>query len=354
MLFYCSTHDEYSPPLRRFVDLAGSQLCNVVPIPTLVQTRLPMRVLIVIIIAVCWAIAILYIALYRRAKRIEATRLQLLADLPEHDFFDLCLTMLRKQRQWQIEKAPPSALSSVNYRGFFADKIYLIAIKHRLGYQVSPNVIDDLSAAVRLHEGDCYGVLLTEESVQSTVRQTALAAQIELIDGPIFWNLVKGYVPADYVDPVVATVRRSALIQMSVITLLSVALCLLILSQPQRQLHSDLEPPTRPTPTQHEELGLSPPEIQARTTPTMANDAQSLQEHRITLTRQLILIPGITHAAWISRTTLAIERNVVEDTLWPEICRLINQYPDLQPMRVQIDARPNTNEPVHWRQCSPY
>lgn len=310
-----------------------------------------MRVLIVII-AVCWVAAILYIALFRRAKRIETTRLQLLADLPDHDFYDLCLTMLRNQRKWQIEKAPPNSLSSVNYRGVFEGKVYLIVIKHRHGYQISPNVIDDLSAAVRFHEGNCHGLLLTEESVQSTLRQRAQAAKIELIDGPIFWNLVKGYVPPDYVEPVVATVRRSALLQMSLITLLCISLCMLLFVQSQRHLQSDLPPPPRSTTPQHEALSLSTPENQARTTPTARNDTESLQEHRINLTQQLISIPGITHAVWISQTTLAIERTVTEDHLWPEICRQIKQYPDLQPMRVQINARPNVDEPVHWHQCS--
>ena len=311
--------------------------------------------LLIVIIGVCWVIAILYIGLYLRAKRIEATRLQLLADLPNHDFFDLCLRVLRDQRHWQMTPMK-SKVSSIDYRADDGGKTYLIAIKHRHGYHIGPNAIDDLAAAVRLHEGDCYGVLLTEELVQPSVRQTALAAKIELIDGPLLWNLVKLNVQPEYVEPVVATVRRSTLRQLILVTVLCLSLCLLVLGETKRQSSARQNVQSPPLQSEHvgEDLGLSPPEIQARTKSDAKLDVPTLQEERSAVLHQLLTIPGITHAAWISQTTLAIERNSADDTLWPAICATINRYPDLQITRLQLNPRPNTKEPVHWRQCTHY
>ena len=310
----------------------------------------------IVIPCIVWAGLVGFIWMHKSPVWAKAACLQLLADLPDADFVRLCQQMLHDQRGWTLEKASKARTATVNYVAQHNQVTYLIACVHRHGYQIGNNTINDLAANVRLRDGQSQGVLITEEDILPSVRNKATQEHIELLDGPRLWKMLQHYLPADYVTPSLSKVRKTVLLLSCAITVVALGFVGSALFFVQHTTPST--GPTQPvtaTPKQHlEDLALSPAQIQARTKPQRETDPQTLEKSRREIAQTLLTIPGITHSAWISPNTLAIERTTDDDALWPAICNTLQYYPDLRAVRVQINARANTDEPVRWRQCATY
>jgi hypothetical protein len=54
----------------------------------------------------------------------------------------------------------------------------------------------------------------------------------------------------------------------------------------------------------------------------------------------------------MTRMTMTVERQVDDAQAWALICPVMQRYPSLRTVRVQLNPRPGVDEPVRWRQCS--
>jgi hypothetical protein len=81
-------------------------------------------------------------------------------------------------------------------------------------------------------------------------------------------------------------------------------------------------------------------------------DAATLARYQRELATLLGHQTGVLSAFWQTRQTLAINRSAEIDEVWPHICTQVKRYPALRTVRIQLNPRLGTDEPVRWRQCA--
>ncbi|MCF5954548.1 hypothetical protein L2236_14980, partial [Xanthomonas perforans] len=81
-------------------------------------------------------------------------------------------------------------------------------------------------------------------------------------------------------------------------------------------------------------------------------DAATIQGYQREVSKALAQTPGLVRGIWLTQATLVVDRTVEDSAAWPLICRELQRYPYLRTVRVQLNPRPGTAEPVRWRQCS--
>ncbi len=81
-------------------------------------------------------------------------------------------------------------------------------------------------------------------------------------------------------------------------------------------------------------------------------DAATIQGYQREVSKALAQTPGLVRGIWLTQATLVVDRTVEDGAAWPLICRELERYPYLRTVRVQLNPRPGTAEPVRWRQCS--
>ena len=81
-------------------------------------------------------------------------------------------------------------------------------------------------------------------------------------------------------------------------------------------------------------------------------DPETLLRYQQNVSKALARTPGVISGIWLTRLTLSIERTADDATVWPLICREVERYPALRTVRIQLNPRPGSDEPVRWRQCS--
>jgi len=80
-------------------------------------------------------------------------------------------------------------------------------------------------------------------------------------------------------------------------------------------------------------------------------DPDTLLRYQQAVSKKLAATPGVISGIWLTRSTLSVERSADDATVWPLICREVEHYPALRTVRIQLNPRPGTGEPVRWRQC---
>ena len=98
--------------------------------------------------------------------------------------------------------------------------------------------------------------------------------------------------------------------------------------------------------------GLSPAERKVAQLVIADPDAATLAVYQRELATLLAQQDGVLSAFWQTRQTLAVNRSAEIDEVWPRICTQVKRYPALRTVRIQLNPRINTDEPVRWRQCA--
>jgi len=76
-----------------------------------------------------------------------------------------------------------------------------------------------------------------------------------------------------------------------------------------------------------------------------------LELDRAAISETLAGTPGISRGVWITKSTLAVDREIAEKEAWLLVCTAISKHPDLALTRVQMNPPPGSPEQVRWRQC---
>jgi len=316
-----------------------------------------------------WLAATLYLWVVRRRENETTAGLHALAGLHWRDFSRMVRRAMREQRDLHdvvadedVSQEPQSDF--VMTRG---DARWLLSCKHGRAYRIGSAAVNELGAAARLM-GAQGGILVTEGKVQRDGIAAADKQSVEILDGRRIWPMLKRYLPSELEDGVIGASRRRAQRHTAIAALAAVTLGLLVglggLALQQRSADATsvaaLPVPAQPKPTAAQPALNNPPA--AATTPatvavadaepaSAAPDAATEADYRQSVSKALAKTPGVIRGIWQTQLTLVIDRSGDDAQVWPRICKEVERYPSLRTVRIQLNPRPDHDEPVRWRQC---
>lgn len=325
-----------------------------------------------------WLAATLYLWLVRRRENETTAGLHALAGLHWRDFSRMVRRAMREQRDLHdaadADAAQEPQSDFVMTRG---DARWLLSCKHGRAYRIGSAAVNELGAAARLM-GAQGGILVTEGKVQRDGIAAADKQSVEILDGRRIWPMLKRYLPSELEDGVIGASRRRAQRHTAIAALAALTLGLLVglggLALQQRNadaastaaLPAPGTPapaapvPAAPKPAPVAAPGAAPadaaphPTAAAMTDPAPAAaepDAATEAGHRQAVSKALARTPGVIRGIWQTQMTLVIDRSGDDARVLPLICKEVERYPALRTVRIQLNPRPDHDEPVRWRQC---
>jgi hypothetical protein len=366
-------------------------------------------ILSLLLALVVWSLAAAYFWLVKRRRKETRLGLNALAGMHWRDFSEMVRRALHEQRG--LQDVTGEVDDSREPRSDFLmqdaqQQRWLVSCKHGRAYRIGTAAVNELGVAARL-AGARGGILITEGQIERDGRGAAEKQHVEVLDGPLLWPLLQPYLPGDVEARVKHEARREAIRRISIAALGSLTLGLLVgmgyltsrLDQPARTAvpapvatapaaapgapvdpaaaapesarpaeAAAAQPARAPAPAE------TPAAAPASATPTPAPaaaeaaphgseqthilgtvadpDAATLARYQRELATLLGHQPGVLSAFWQTRQTLAINRSAEIDEVWPHICTQVKRYPALRTVRIQLNPRLGTDEPVRWRQCA--
>ena len=301
------------------------------------------------------AVATAYLWLIRRRDDETAAGLLALAGMRWRDFSRLVLEAMELRGLARIPSAhEENQEHSSSFMLSGEGRRQLLACKHGSAYRIGSAAVDEFASEIRLR-GAQGGILVTEGVLDKDGLEKAQKHNIEIIDGPRLWPMVKPMVEGKLQRRIVGNASARARRHIAIAWLgsftLGLATALVFPSVLNPVDHSVVAPVT---------ATASPPvSPAAKTTAATASAATSLAEvseadtekHREEISRKLANIPGIIRGVWISKSTLEVDRTLAEQEAWSLVCGQLYVYPDLVLTRVQMNPPPGSSEQVRWRQC---
>lgn len=338
-------------------------------------------ILALLLALVVWSLAAAYFWLVKRRRKETRLGLNALAGMHWRDFSEIVRRALREQRGLQdvTGEADDSREPSSDFLMQDAQhQRFLVSCKHGRAYRIGRAAVNELGAAARL-AGARGGILITEGVVERDGRSTADKQSVEVLDGSLLWPMLQPYLPGDVETRVKHEARREAVRRISIAALGSLTLGLLVgmgyltsrldqaalapapaaapappTAAPPAPAAPAPAQPANPTPA----AAAAPPPAAHSAAPnqilgTIADpDAATLAVYQRELATLLAQQEGVLSAFWQTRQTLAVNRSAEIDEVWPRICTQVKRYPALRTVRIQLNPRINTDEPVRWRQCA--
>ncbi|WP_369916476.1 restriction endonuclease [Xanthomonas sp. NCPPB 3005] len=321
-----------------------------------------------------WLAATLYLWVVRRRENETTAGLHALAGLHWRDFSRMVRRAMREQRDLHdavadedVSQEPQSDF--VMTRG---DARWLLSCKHGRAYRIGSAAVNELGAAARLM-GAQGGILVTEGKVQRDGIAAADKQSVEILDGRRIWPMLKRYLPSELEDGVIGASRRRAQRHTAIAALAALTLGLLVglgglaLQQRSDDATSVAAPhsPAAPAPAAPPAPGTTPvaaPAAAAAAAAAAASvteappasadpDPATEAEYRHSVSKALASTPGVIRGIWQTQMTLVIDRSDDDAQVWPRICKEVERYPSLRTVRIQLNPRPDRDEPVRWRQC---
>lgn len=341
-------------------------------------------ILALLLALVVWSLAAAYFWLVKRRRKEVKLGLNALAGMHWRDFSEIVKRAMREQRG--LHDVPDEVEDHREPRSDFLmedaqHKRWLLACKHGLAYRIGPAAVNELGTAARL-AGAKGGILITEGQIQRDGRAAAEKQGVEVLDGQLLWPMLIPYLPGDMESAVKKAARREAIRRISIAALGSLTLGLLVGMSYLTTRMDDVRPapvqaaaPAVAAPTPPPAAVAPAPAVPAPVAPAPAApapaavaptqhaagsilgtdgdpDAATLAQYRRELAKNVGSQSGVLSAFWQTSQTLAVNRSEEIDTVWPRICTEVKRYPALRTVRIQLNPRPGTEEPVRWRQCA--
>ncbi|WP_315386942.1 restriction endonuclease [uncultured Stenotrophomonas sp.] len=353
-------------------------------------------ILALLLAVVVWSLAAAYFWLVKRRRKETKLGLNALAGMHWRDFSEIVRRALHEQRGLQDITGEPDDSREPSSDFLMQDakhQRYLVSCKHGRAYRIGTAAVNELGAAARL-AGARGGILITEGRIERDGRATADKQSVEVLDGTLLWPMLQPYLPGDVESRVKNEARREAVRRISIAALGSLTLGLIVgMGYLTSRLDQDagasdgasVAPTPAATPAVTPVAPATPPssgvaEGAAASRPvadtpapaptpaptqaprsndpnsilgTVADpDAETLARYQRELSALVGQQTGVLNAFWQTRQTLAVNRSAEIDEIWPQICHQVKRYPALRTVRIQLNPRLGTEEPVRWRQCA--
>ncbi|ASK96371.1 restriction endonuclease [Xanthomonas campestris pv. merremiae] len=314
-----------------------------------------------------WLAVSAYLWLVRRRANEVHEGVRALAIMHWRDFSAVVLRVLQDQRGWQPTQLPQDGLPTADFMMQTEHGTRLVACKHGRGYRIGVAAVNELGAMARL-AGANGGVMVTEGRMEREGIAAAEKQSIEVLDGVRLWPLLKPYLPGDVEAGVVGAARRrairhsiiagAALATLAVMAVLTLRPPAPTPATPRTAVSSPVPAPARVTAAATPSASTAQPGPSPTAAPAAAPapgaepDAATIQGYQREVSKALAQTPGLVRGIWLTQATLVVDRTVEDSAAWPLICRELERHPYLRTVRVQLNPRPGTAEPVRWRQCS--
>lgn len=345
-------------------------------------------ILALLLALVVWTLAAAYFWLVKRRRKETRLGLNALAGMHWRDFSEIVRRALHEQRELQDLTGEPDDSREPSSDFLMQDarhQRYLVSCKHGRAYRIGTAAVNELGAAARL-AGARGGILITEGRVERDGRAAAEKQNVEVLDGTVLWPMLQPYLPGDVESRVKHEARREAVRRISIAALGSLTLGLIVgmgyltsrLDQtpsapaptaagPAAPAPASAPAPVPPPPAAGAAASASEPASAAAAAAAPAShsgdpgsilgdiadpDAETLARYQRELATLLGQQTGVLNAFWQTRQTLAVNRSGEIDAIWPLICSQVKRYPALRTVRIQLNPRLGTDEPVRWRQCA--
>ncbi|WP_305804860.1 restriction endonuclease [Stenotrophomonas sp. YIM B06876] len=325
-------------------------------------------ILALVLALLVWCLSSAYLWLVQRRNTEASLGVSALAGMHWRDFSRIVRRAMSEQRGMQDmpttgeDHREPSSDFLMLQNG----QPWLLSCKHGRAYRIGSAAVNELGSALRL-AGARGGILITEGKVQRDGLVAAEKQSIEVLDARHLWPFLKPYVPAEMESQVTTAAQREAQRRIGIAALASLTLGLLVgmgyLTSHTGRSELAAEAPLVPAAAAPADTATVMASDEATpATPTAAvvaaqdllenPDDETLKRYQQAVSKALARTPGITSGIWLTRLTLAVDRTGDDDATWPLICKEVQRYPALRTVRIQLNPRPGTNEPVRWRQCS--
>ncbi len=314
-----------------------------------------------------------------RSREESKAGVQALAALKWRECAALLLGALQKRGLIDTQNQSIGSDNSSEFLLSTPDKKILLCYKHGTAYKIGDDATREMFNAMSL-AGVESGILATLGSTEVSAVALAGRANLELLDGHGFWQMVRPVV-SDIIRESSAKQARDktrkqlwlsglASVLAGLVVYLAVSHALADFRSTVEQLVGGSEPTEQTKPMQVAAItpvATASPDSQAAALPadvaanqptdpaveTIDTDAQSLPRLRAEVARTVASQAGVEHASWMSSSTLniALKDASAIDTLIPSVCVLLQQSQELEFSRLQFQMPQGSNPPVRWRRC---
>ncbi len=288
-----------------------------------------------------------YLWLIRRRRDELEAGLKALADMRWRDFVHLVLQAMGARGLHRTYAPDEDARES---QGVFtlqndAGKRWLLACKHGSAYRIGVAPVVELASSVRL-DGAAGGILATEGHAEKEGRDAAQSNNIELLGGRRLWPLLKPLLDAEQRQEIVGNATARARRHVAIAWLAALAAGTLTAVGIGGLMPDPPAPAPATTPA-----GEAPARAAEPVVPYVEPTEDEMEQQRQAVVKALPQVPGLVRGIWLTKLTLAVDREIPESEAWPLICQQVELYPDLRTTRIQLNPPEGSNEPVRWRQC---
>ena len=320
-----------------------------------------------------WGLISAWLWLVKRGKTENQHGLAALAGMRWREFSQIVRRAMSEQRQLRELENDEESTDRGTSSDFLMEgrERWLISCKHGRAYRLGAANIEEMATAQQL-TGAVRGVLITEGRVERDGHAAAQKHGIEVLDERNLWRALAPFVPEDTRQTVVGIARREAVRQTGIAALGALTFGLLVGLGYQTLL--DRREAATEDGVAHVAAGndgkradkaaetdaTATAQAPAADAPMAAEDLiedpddATLLRYQQTVSKKLANTPGVVSGIWLTRSTLSVERNADDATVWPRICREVERYPALRTSRIQLNPRPGVEEPVRWRQCQTF
>ncbi len=315
--------------------------------------------------------ASVYVWNFRRRHAEMAAGLTALAAMRWRDFAALVVRMLTESGYTPLELHPLGSGDQPDFVMRRDGVLCVVSCKHGSTYHLDAADLKQLGDSIRMHDA-ASGKMVTAGQFTSDAQAAAATLRIELIDGAMLWPRVAPLIPAAQLQHLQSIASANARRQIGVAWLLAVMLGVAIALLMPRSANESMDvampapTPDVPVPKVVAEASQSPAAVPdqapvpvsvpapAESRPPLPTLPQSESLQRQNALGAIAALPGVERALWSTQSTLLVFLLGDTEQTWPGICRVLERYPEVRAVRVQLTPPPGSASPIRFRQCQAY
>ncbi|MCY7355183.1 MAG: restriction endonuclease [Lysobacter sp.] len=298
----------------------------------------------------------------RRQAELDAG-LTALAAMRWRDFATLVLRMLKERGYSPIEQHPLGSGDQADFLVQRAGEQCVVSCKHGSAYHLNAGDLKELDNNIRLHDATC-GKMVTAGQFTQDARAEAAKQHIELIDGATLWLEVAPLLPdaqLQHLQSIAsAKSQREIGIAWLFAVLVGVAIAWLLSPRADEPVQVAAATPQLSVPQPaaiSPTVGQAPPAAAPRSLPPqpqLVSPQQQESDQRQDALSAIKALPDVERALWSTQSTLSVFTLVDKEQPWTDICEVLDRYPAVRAVRVQLTPPAGSTSPVRFRQCYPY
>ncbi|MGO1720725.1 MAG: restriction endonuclease [Luteimonas sp.] len=279
-----------------------------------------------------------------RRRDEAAFGIKALAGTSWREFINLVLSALARRGYTRVvdhETASGDAGFTLERDG----EHWLLSCKHGSAYALGRHAVDELANDIRLANAS-GGFLVTQGRILDEARRPASKRSIELLDGQALWPELRDLIKPDTLARIrtsTATLARQRVLLSWLFALLAGVGTFMLLPEPAPK-------PTRTAPVAAQAQAAPVPEIIA----AAPESPLTGEEQRKAVAGAVSTLPMVSHAIWTTQSNLAVYLLDTSGDAMPDICPLVERYPELALSRIQLTPPAGSDAQVRFRQCSGY